>query len=152
MSNCSKFYLAYILQFCLGSIFEVAVFVLVVSSSTVLDMFLNFGKESVPPTFCFMSRSPQIIILNLFISIAAGLEFVTLIDDIMFLLAKRGYFTTAVKKACDTVSQNMVPRLRGGRVVRRVILLLVSIVVFVISDLSQLFAHAELVPNRLSSS
>lgn len=122
---------------------------LVVSSSTVLDMFLNFGKESVPPTFCFMSRSPHIIE---FICIAAGLEFVTLIDDIMFLLAKRGYFTTAVKKACDTVSQNMVPRLRGGRVVRRVILLLVSIVVFVISDLSQLFAHAELVPNRLSSS
>lgn len=40
----------------------------------------------------------------------AGLEFVTLIDDIMFALAKRGYFTSAVKKACDTVSENVVPR------------------------------------------
>ena len=74
------------------------------------------------------------------VSTIAGLEFVTLIDDIMFALAKRGYFTKSVKNACDTVSQNMVPRIKGGRVVRRIILFLVSHPVL-IHDTMSLIQH-----------
>jgi len=87
-----KFYLAYTLQFTMGSLFHMTIFTLVVQSTTVIGMFLNF----------------------------AALEFIVLVDDVAFALAKRGYFTNSIKEYCDEVSETVIIRVKGGRVSRRI--------------------------------
>lgn len=75
----------------MGALFEIAVFVFIMQSTTILDIFLNF----------------------------AALEFITSVDEFAFQLAKRGYVSNAVKKSCDEVSEIKVLRRKGGRVCRR---------------------------------
>ena len=76
----------------MGMLFEITVFVFIVQSTTILDVFLNF----------------------------AALEFITSVDEFMFKLAKRGYVSNSIKKACDEViSETKVLRRKGGRICRR---------------------------------
>ena len=83
--------MSYFIQFLMGALFEIAVFVFIVQSTTILDIFLNF----------------------------AALEFITSVDEFAFMLAKRGYVSNAVKRACDEVVRIKILRRKGGRVCRR---------------------------------
>ncbi|KAL3931029.1 MAG: hypothetical protein SGBAC_011498 [Bacillariaceae sp.] len=98
-ASCCKFYLAYILQLTMGTLFHIAIFTLVVQSTTVVGMFLNF----------------------------AALEFIVLVDDVAFALAKRGYFTNATKECCDEVSETVLQRKKGGRGSRRMQIIAITI-------------------------
>ncbi|KAL3931028.1 MAG: hypothetical protein SGBAC_011497, partial [Bacillariaceae sp.] len=93
-----KFYLAYTMQFIMGSLFIIAIFTLVVQSTTVVGMFLNF----------------------------AALEFITGVDDVAFALGKRGYFTNSIKVACDEVNEMVYLRRKGGRISRRIQILIIT--------------------------
>lgn len=93
-----KFYLAYTMQFVMGSLFIIAIFTLVVQSTTVVGMFLNF----------------------------AALEFITGVDDVAFALGKRGYFTNSIKVACDEVNEMVYLRRKGGRLSRRIQILIIT--------------------------
>lgn len=68
-----KFYLAYMMQFVVGCLFQVVIFLLVIQSTAVIDMFLNF----------------------------AALSFVTEVDDVAFQLAKDGYLTLNMAEVCS---------------------------------------------------
>lgn len=108
-----KFYLAYTLQFIMGTLFITTIFTLVVQSTTVVGMFLNF----------------------------AALEFITTVDDVAFALGKRGYFTDSIKKACDKVSEVVILRKKGGRISRR--FQLVIIVAFLLGMFSLILHQEE---------
>ncbi|KAL3931030.1 MAG: hypothetical protein SGBAC_011499 [Bacillariaceae sp.] len=82
-----KFYMSYTIQMIMGTLFQIAVFVFIMHSTTILDIFLNF----------------------------AALEFITSVDEFAFAFAKRGYVSNGVKKACDEVSETKVLRRKGGR-------------------------------------
>ena len=84
--------MSYFIQFLMGALFEVAVFVFIVQSTTILDVFLNF----------------------------AALEFITSVDEFAFKLAQRGYVSNAVKQACDEVRETKILRRKGGRICRRI--------------------------------
>ena len=75
----------------MGALFEISVFVFVMQSTTILDVFLNF----------------------------AALEFIVSVDEFAFKLAKKGYVSNGVKRACDEVSHRKIMRRKGGRVFRR---------------------------------
>lgn len=81
----------------MGSLFIITIFTLVVQSTTVVGMFLNF----------------------------AALEFITTVDDVAFALGKRGYFTNSIKQACDEVNDMIVLRKKGGRISRRIQILII---------------------------
>jgi hypothetical protein len=81
----------------MGALFQTAIFILVVQSTSVIGMFLNF----------------------------AALEFITQVDDIAFALAKRGYLTDAIKDECDHVSDKMIQCVKGGRYLRRLFITLI---------------------------
>lgn len=93
-----KFYFAFVLQLGVGMLYQVAVFILVITSSKVIDLFLNF----------------------------AALEFITAVDDIAFALALRGYLTASLKKECIDVSKHRLPQKKRGRCLRRIIYFLLS--------------------------
>ena len=76
----------------MGALFEVSVFLFIMQSTTILDVFLNF----------------------------AALEFITSVDEFAFMLAQKGYISNSVKKACDEVSEVKILRRKGGRVCRRI--------------------------------
>jgi hypothetical protein len=94
----SKFYFAYLLQFCVGVLYQIAIFILVVSSSNVLDLFLNFS----------------------------ALEFINAVDEIAFALALRGYLSDSIRKACITVTKQKLAHNINGRCMRQIIYFLLS--------------------------
>eukprot|EP00980_Cylindrotheca_fusiformis_P030556 scaffold25026_cov142-Cylindrotheca_fusiformis.AAC.2 len=95
-----KFYFAFLLQFGVGLLFQITIFVLVVSASSVIDLFLNF----------------------------AALEFITVIDEIVFALALKGYFSTSMKQACIDVTKYEIPQTKSGLGTRRLLYLLLSVI------------------------
>ena len=76
-----KFYFAFSLQFVVGAFFQITIFTLIVQSSTVIGMFLNF----------------------------AALQFITEVDDIAFALAARGYLGRTMKHCCLELSDHELP-------------------------------------------
>jgi hypothetical protein len=84
----------------MGALFQITIFILVVQSTSVIGMFLNF----------------------------AALQFITEMDDVAFALAKRGYLTDAIKDECDHVSDKMIPCVKEGRHLRRLFIALITAV------------------------
>ncbi|CAJ1934571.1 unnamed protein product [Cylindrotheca closterium] len=99
-AKCWKFYLSYTIQMVMGALFQVSVFVFIMQSTTILDIFLNF----------------------------AALEFITSVDEFAFLFAQRGYVSNPVKRACDHVNEIKILRRKGGRVCRRIQVLFFGVV------------------------
>ena len=80
-----KFFMAYSLQFASGALFQTVIFLLIVQSTTVISMLLNF----------------------------AALQFITEVDDVAFSLAARGYFNQSIKKTCQEVQELRTPNTKG---------------------------------------
>ena len=103
----SKWVFAYLSQFCSGLLFQVVIFVLVVQSTDVIGMLLNF----------------------------AALAFITEIDDLAFSLIDRGYFSDAMKLCCDDVKRLKTPTTstesRRPWLVRRLALIFFILVVLI---------------------
>ena len=77
----SKFYFAFTLQLAIGILFLLAIFILIVQSTEVVGMFLNY----------------------------AALQFITEVDDIAFKLAALGYVGKSMKK--ENIDQQMTHKL-----------------------------------------
>ncbi|CAJ1934567.1 unnamed protein product [Cylindrotheca closterium] len=97
-ASSAKYYFAFSLQLIVGILYQIAMFILVVTPSSVVEMFLNF----------------------------AALEFITEVDEIAFALAVRGYLSSTMKDSCIAVTQFKLPPNKGGRWVRRVVYFLVT--------------------------
>lgn len=86
--------LAILLQMSIGLLFNCAIFILVIQSSTVIGMFLNF----------------------------AALAFITEIDDLAFSLASRGYFTRSIQESTEQVEQFETPNAQSFWLKRLILL------------------------------
>ncbi|KAL3910486.1 MAG: hypothetical protein SGARI_002101, partial [Bacillariaceae sp.] len=95
-----KFIMAYSFQFISGALFQVVIFLLIVQSTTVISMLLNF----------------------------AALSFITEIDDVAFSLAERGYFSMSIKNTCHVVTELKTPNTKGPWM-RRIFLLVILVTV-----------------------
>jgi len=82
-----KWLLAFSLQLLVGGVFNLVIFILIVQSTTIIEMFLNF----------------------------AALQFITDIDDLAFSMAKRGYFPNVVGRTCNKVTKHKTPKLKTQR-------------------------------------
>jgi hypothetical protein len=80
-----KWFLANFLQLISGLLFEFVIYVLIIQSTTVVGMFLNF----------------------------AALTFITEVDEVAYSLAARGYFSDSMKKACEDVESIRTPNIKG---------------------------------------
>jgi hypothetical protein len=80
-----KFWFAYICQFLSGALFQGVIFILIVQSTTVIGMLLNF----------------------------AALSFITEVDDVAFSLAQRGYFSASIQYTTEVVSNFTTPSTKG---------------------------------------
>eukprot|EP00980_Cylindrotheca_fusiformis_P006925 scaffold1442_cov128-Cylindrotheca_fusiformis.AAC.46 len=96
-----KWVLACALQFLSGLMFQFVIFVLIVQSTTVIGMLLNF----------------------------AALGFITEIDDVAFSLAERGYFSNSLKQACHDVRVHKTPDTKGPWLRRLALLFFVLLVI-----------------------
>ena len=94
--------MAFTLQLLSGMLLQSVIFVLIVQADTVIGMLMNF----------------------------AALAFLGHIDDIVFSLADRGYFTDSMKEACKDVKEHKTPISKGPWVRRLVLLFFVVVVVF----------------------
>lgn len=97
----SKYYLAFILQLVVGFLFLILIFILVVQSTSVVGMFLNF----------------------------AALGFVIEVDDIAFGLAAKGYVGRNMKKECVKVEHFKMPQAKSI-ILRRFVYLMVTFLLF----------------------
>lgn len=88
-----KYYFAFSLQLMVGILYQIAIFILVVTPNSVVEMFLNF----------------------------AALEFITEVDEIAFALAVRGYLSSTMKASCVAVTRFKLPPNKRGRWVRRTV-------------------------------
>ncbi|KAL3935308.1 MAG: hypothetical protein SGBAC_009152 [Bacillariaceae sp.] len=92
-ASTGKYYFAFSLQLIVGILYQIAMFILVVTPNSVVEMFLNF----------------------------AALEFITEVDEIAFALAVRGYLSSTMKNSCVAVTRFKLPPNKGGRWVRRLV-------------------------------
>ncbi|CAB9518999.1 Notch ligand involved in the mediation of Notch signaling (By similarity) [Seminavis robusta] len=88
-AHCTKWFLSGLFQMTVGASMTMVLFVLLMQSTTVIGMCLNF----------------------------AALHFVQEIDDLSFALGQKGFLTRSIQKDCDHVSQLTVPK--GRRRVRK---------------------------------
>lgn len=80
-TTATKCYLSVVAQCLEGSAMLTVIFILVMQSSTIIGMFLNF----------------------------AALQFVWCIDNVGFTLAKNGFITAGVQEACEVVDNLKIP-------------------------------------------
>lgn len=97
-----KYYLAFTLQLAVGLLFLIAIFILIVRSTDVLTMFLNY----------------------------AALQFISNVDDIMFAISAKGYVGRVMKKECKKVADFQLPPPKQ-RFIRRIVYYSVIIVLFI---------------------